>query len=252
MSLVSPEDAEVRRQNWSEDVQWNVARMDEAFRLAVSIVGEYLAKALKSLYYASDNTLRSSPARWHKYFSNLRELAEQNKGSLLALRLLWKAVDELPPKPEHLKGTRNAGDLFKRVITLFMRAVFAAEMGLRLRPPRGDRHRPSKLARAFDKGRPTVEGGRNYREHPFIVADRKGALRAEIWEPGEHVEGGDHGPLKALAAGLGLECVVLPSALGMWVPGRTVPIVFYQRQSSYRPNIEAAIERMVQELPGPS
>jgi hypothetical protein len=159
MSLVSPEDAEVRRRNWRKDVQWNVALQEEASRLAGSIVWQDLSNVIKRLYYASDNTLSASPARWYKYFSELRELAEQNKGSLPTLRLPWKAVDELPPKPEHLKGTRNAGDLFKHVITLFMRAVFAAEMGLRLRPPRGDRHRPSKLTMAFARSRLTVEGG---------------------------------------------------------------------------------------------
>jgi hypothetical protein len=102
---------------------------------------------------------------------------------------------------------------------------------------------------AFDRKRQTVDGGAHCREHPFTLADRKGALRAEVWEPYDDIAHRDHGFLKALAADLALECVILPATMGMWHPGRTVPAVFYQRQSSYRPKIEAAIERMVQKLP---
>jgi hypothetical protein len=64
----------------------------------------------------------------------------------------------------------------------------------------------------------------------------------------DHVESWDHSPLKALASDLGLECAILPKELGMWVPGETVPVVFYQSENSHRPAIEAAIERMMKEL----
>ena len=101
---------------------------------------------------------------------------------------------------------------------------------------------------AFDR----ADSGAHYRDHPFRLGDARGVLRAEIWEPYDHVESWDHEPLKALAAGLGLECVVLPSAAGMWMPGRTVPIVFYQRESNYWPNIEAGLAGILEELPRPS
>jgi hypothetical protein len=42
MTLVSAEETAARRQSWREDVQWNIARCDEAFRIANSIVGEDL------------------------------------------------------------------------------------------------------------------------------------------------------------------------------------------------------------------
>jgi hypothetical protein len=99
--------------------------------------------------------------------------------------------------------------------------------------------------------RETAEAGRyveDWSDQCFALSDARGAIRADIWEPYDHVESWDHGPLKALAGDLDLECVILPKELGMRFTGRTVPIVFYQRQSNYRPNIEAAIERMLQEL----
>jgi hypothetical protein len=224
MSLVSAEDTDATRGNWREDVQWNIARRDEAFRIANSIVGEDLAKDLESLYRAY---FRSTgyPTRWRQYLRTQRQLAETHKGSLLLLRKLWKALDELPPKPEHLTGLRDAGVDLRREMTRFMRAVFAAEMGLRM-----------------------IGGGAHCQDHPFTLGDAGGALRVEVWEPYDDIEHRDHGPLKALAGALDLKCAILPKELGMWFPGRTVPIVFYQRQSSYRPNIEAAIERMAQEL----
>jgi hypothetical protein len=240
-----------RRRNWCEDVQWNIARRDEAFRLADGILGEDLAKDLETLYRAYFKST-GCPTRWRQYLRTQRQLAETHKGSLPALRKLWKALDELPPKPKHLTRLRDAGVDLRWEVTRLMRAVFAAEMGLRLRPPGGARLRPSKLAMAFDRSRQTVDGGAHYREHPFIVADPKGALRAEIWEPYGDIAHRDHGFLKALAGGLDLECVILPATIGMWHPGRTVPVVFYQRQSIYRSNIEAAIERMVKELPSSS
>jgi hypothetical protein len=51
MSLVSAEEAAATRRNLREDVQWNIARRDEAFRIANSIVGEELANDLAGLYY---------------------------------------------------------------------------------------------------------------------------------------------------------------------------------------------------------
>jgi hypothetical protein len=127
-----------------------------------------------------------------------------------------------------------------------MRAVFAAEMGLRVTHRAGGW--PSKLAMAFDRTRHAVDGGAHCRKHPFTLGDARGAHRAEVWEPYDHIAHRDHGFLKALAGDLDIKCVTLPATMGMWFPGRTVPIVFYQRQGIYRPKIEAAIDQMVQEL----
>jgi hypothetical protein len=243
MSLVSVEDAEATRRNWREDVQWNIGRRDEAFRLANIIVGEDLANDLESLYRAYFKSF-GFPTRWQQYLRTQRQLAETHKGSLPALRKLWIALDELQPKPKHLTGLRDAGVDLGWEVTRFMRAVFAAEMSLHI-TSRQLRGWSRKLWLAYDRERAAVGG---YHDHPFWLGDARGAHRAEIWEPSDPVAHRDHGFLKALAGDLGLECVILPATMGMWHPGRTVPVLFYQRQSSYRPNIEAAIERMVQEL----
>jgi hypothetical protein len=241
MSVVSVEEAEARRRSRREDVQWNVARRDEAFRIADSIVGEALGNGLARLYFAYSNAVNSqTDTSWQKYHRTLRQLAEQNRGKLPALRKLWNALDVLPPKPEHMKGLRDASDIFKRVITAFMRAVFATEMDLRVM-----HHRSGGWSR---KLREADGAGERLRDHPFALGDTRGALTVEVCEPYDDIAHRDRGFLEALAGRLDLECAMLPKELGMWFPGRTVPIVFYQRQGSYRPNIEAAIERMVQEL----
>jgi hypothetical protein len=249
MSVVSVEEAEARRQSWREDVQWNIARRDEAFRLADSIVGEGLVKDLARLRTLADKADHSYGEDYDRnrryYLKELRRIAEQSKGKLPALRKLWKALEELPLKPKHLTGLNDAGVDLRWEVTWFMRAVFAAEMGLHVSQRAGGW--PSKLALALDRSC-GADGSAHYRDHPFELADARGAFRAEIWEPSLIAAERDHGFLKALAGGLDLECVLLPATMGMWFPGRTVPVVFYQRESIYRAGIEAAIERMMQEL----
>jgi hypothetical protein len=243
MTLVSIEEAEATRRSWREDVQWNIARRDEAFRIADSILGEDLGNSLAGLYFDYMNAIGSGvDARWSKYHKEVCQLAEQNKGSLPALRKLWKALEELPPKPKHLTGWGNAGASFQRVISNLMRAVFAAEMGLQLtRHVRRERGWPRKLIES-----PGVQGV----DHDFTMVPhraRRGRVELYGWEPYWPPSDGGAG-LQAAADALGLKCAILPKELGMWFPGRTVPVLFYQRQGSYRPKIEAAIERMVQEL----
>jgi hypothetical protein len=242
MSLASIEEAEATRRNWREDVQWNIAWRDDVFRLASSIVGEDLANDLESLYCAYFKST-DFPTRWRQYLRTQRQLAQTHKGSLPALRKLWIALNELPPKPKHLTGLNDAGGDFRWEVKRFMRAMFAAELGLQL-----TEHTVGWPSRLRDAYRAAVPNEIGYCDHGFTLGDARRALRAEVWEPYDHVERWDHGALKALAARLHLECVILPATMGMWFPGRSVPVLFYQRQSSYRPIIEAAIERMVQEL----
>jgi hypothetical protein len=247
MSLVSVEEAEATRRSWREDVQFNIARMDEALKIAKEIGGEHLSYDLARLHSLADRASYSHGEAYNRnrryYCKELRRMAEQHKGSLPALRKLDKAIRELPPKPEYLTGIRDAGHEFKFENIDLMRAVFAAEMGLRML------HR--RVSGWAGKLRETSEASRYLEDWPdqsFILGDHRGAIRADIWEPYDHVESWDHGPLKALARDLGLECVILPATMGMWHPGRTVPVVFYQSESNHRPAIEAAIDRMVQEL----
>jgi hypothetical protein len=97
MSLVSAEEAEATRRNWREDVQWNIGRRDEAFRIADSIGGESLVKHLEGLYCAYFKSF-GFHTRWQQYLRTQRQLAETHKVSLPALRKLWIALDELPPQ----------------------------------------------------------------------------------------------------------------------------------------------------------
>jgi hypothetical protein len=243
MTLASVEEAAARRRNLREDVQWDIARRDEAFRIENSIVGEELANDLAGLYYMYNAALGSGVEnRWVKYHEKIYLLSGRTKGRLPALRELWKAVHGLPPKPEHLTSFDTATTYFNHVVSNVLRAVFAAEMGLQLtRHVRRECGWPRKLIES-----PGVQGV----DHDFTMVPhhaRWGRVELYGWEPyWPPSDGGAR--LQAAADALGLKCAILPKELGMWFPGRTVPIVFYQRQGSYRPNIEAAIDRMVQEL----
>jgi hypothetical protein len=179
MTLVSVEDAKATRRIWREDVQWNIARRDEAFRLADNITGETLGNNLARLYFVYSNAVGSGvDSRWSKYHKELCQLAEQNKGSLPVLRRLWKALDVLPKKPAHLTGWGNAGASFQQVISTFMRAVFAAEMGLQLtRHVQRKRGWPRKLIET-----PGVQGV----DHDFTMVPhhaRRGRVELYGWEP---------------------------------------------------------------------
>jgi hypothetical protein len=243
MSVVSAEDAAARRRNLREDIQWNIARRDDAFRLANSIVGEELANDLAGLYYMYNAALGSGvESRWVNYHEKMYLLSGQTKGRLPALRELWKAVRGLPPKPKHLTGYDNTTSCFNIVVSNVLLAVFAAELGLRLtrnvQRERGWSRKPLES--------PNVQGV----DHDFTMVPhraRRGRVELYGWEPYWPPSDGGAG-LQAAAGALDLKCAILPKELGMWFPGRTVPIVFYQRQGIYRPNIEAAIDRMVQEL----
>jgi hypothetical protein len=243
MSLVSAEATEATLRSWREDVQWNIARRNEAFRLANSIAGENLGCDLAGLYFMYNAALVSGVEnRWVKYHEKIYLLSGRTKGRLPALRELWKAVHGLPPKPEHLTGFDTATTYFNHVVSNVLRAVFAAEMGLQLtRHVRRERGWSRKLIES-----PGVQGV----DHDFTMIPhhaRRGRVELYGWEPyWPPSDGGAR--LQAAADALGLKCAILPKELGMWFPGRTVPIVFYQRQGIYRSGIETAIVRMLQEL----
>ena len=148
----------------------------------------------------------------------------------------------LPPKPEHLTSFDTATAYFNRVISNVLRAVFAAELGLRLtRNVQRKRGWARKLLES-----PNVQGV----DHDFSMVPhraRRGRVELYGWEPyWPPSDGGAR--LQAAAGALDLKCAILPKELGMWFPGRTVPIVLYQRQGSYRTGIETAIVKMLQEL----
>jgi hypothetical protein len=90
-------------------------------------------------------------------------------------------------------------------------------------------------------------------DHDFTMVPhraRRGRVELYGWEP--YWPPSDRGAgLQAAADALGLKCAILPKELGMHYPGWTVPVVVFQRESLHRANIEAAIERMLQELMEP-
>ena len=134
MTLVSVEDTAARRQNLREDVQWNIARRNEVFKLVREIGDEQLRYDLtwlRSLRDKANHSSRDAYERNQRYYcKEQRRIAEHLKGKLPLLRKVDKAIRELSPKPNHLTGMHDAGGYFKFENIALMRAVFAAEMGL--------------------------------------------------------------------------------------------------------------------------